>query len=93
MSEYLLANSELLRNTIDKKRMGVGPVLVAQDVLAQWSGLQHPGWVALSTEVVDCTGPNNFLVPAQCLLCNWRWDLCQCVVTLVFASCLATATG
>ena len=49
-SVYLLANSELLSNTIDGGKVGVGPVPVAQEVLAQQSGTQHASESALGTE-------------------------------------------
>ena len=46
-SVYLLANSELLDNTIDKGKMGVGPVPVASDIPAQRPTPQRPAQVAL----------------------------------------------
>ena len=65
-SVYLLANSELLSNTIDKGKMGVGPVLVTKEAPAQRSGPQHPCPTGLGTKVIGCTSPNLKLVPAQC---------------------------
>ena len=42
-SVYLLANSELLSNTIDKGKMGVGPMLVALGVPAPTTRATAPG--------------------------------------------------
>ena len=63
-SVYLLANSELLSNTIDKEKVGVGPVPVAQEVLTQQPGLQHASRPTPSTKAI-------WVTPIPILL--WCW--------------------
>ena len=63
-SVYLLANSELLSNTTDKGRMGVGPVPVASDILAQQPTPQRPAQVTLGTRARS---------PCQSQLVYRRW--------------------
>ena len=54
-SVYLLANSELLSNTIDKEKVGVGPVPVAQEVLTQRPGPQHASRPTPGTKAIRVT--------------------------------------
>ena len=67
----MLANSELLSITIDKGKVGVGPVLVTQGAPDQWSEPQHPDQTVLGTTMVDYANPNPFTgagpIPALCL--------------------------